>query len=389
MEAGLRETPRFHFLILDGRYPGYFANRFARTSGFLYFCKDMSTIERNKELKPYNTFGISARAAGFAEFRGKADLDAVFADRQWAGKPWMVLGGGSNVLLAGDYDGLILHPAAQGIAEAGHTGTDVLLRAEAGTEWDAFAAFCVERGWGGVENLSGIPGTVGAAPVQNIGAYGAEARDTIAEVEAYLVDSGEVRTFSNAECRFGYRESIFKHELKGRAIILSVTFRLSPNPVFNIGYGDLARAVEALGGVSLANIRRAVLAIRDSKLPDPEKWGNSGSFFKNPVVPEEKAETLKKSYPDLPVYPAGGGVKLAAGWLIDRAGLKGFRQGNAGVHEKQALVLVNYGGATGAEILALAARVIAAVEAKFGITLQTEVNIYLPHTNSPLPVALE
>ena len=336
----------------------------------------MSTIERNKELKPCNTFGVSARAAGFAAFRDKADLDAVFADPEWGERPWTVIGGGSNVLLTKDYDGLILHPAGQEITEVAHDEYTVTLRVQAGVEWDDFVRYCVERGLGGVENLSGIPGTAGAAPVQNIGAYGAEVADTIAEVGAYLPDSGEIHTFSNAECRFGYRESIFKYELKGRAIILSATFRLSLNPVFNIGYGDLEREVQALGGPSLENIRRAILSIRDEKLPDPKVLGNSGSFFKNPVVPQELAEALRVQYPDMPQYTASEGRKLAAGWLIDRAGLKGFRLGNAGVHEKQALVLVNYGEATGAEILAVAARVIAAVEAKFGITLQMEVNVW-------------
>ncbi len=296
----------------------------------------MTIIEPNKELLPYNTFGISARAAGFAEFGTKEDLDAVFADPAWRGRPWTVLGGGSNVLLRGDYDGLVLHPArpravSSAIAELTPAGArdddSVVVRAPAGTAWDDFVAHAVARGRGGVENLSGIPGTVGAAPVQNIGAYGAEAGDTILEVEAYLAETGEVRTFSNAECRFGYRESIFKHELKGRAIILSVTFALSRTPVFDIGYGDLAREVAALGGASLANIRRAVLAIRDTKLPDPQMLGNSGSFFKNPVVSAQKAEALRDIYPDLPTYPAAEGVKLAAGWLIDRAGLKGYRQG--------------------------------------------------------------
>lgn len=335
----------------------------------------MATIERDKELKPFNTFGISARAAGFAEFRDKSDLDRIFADRQWSGKPWYVVSGGSNVLLTGDYDGLILHPAARQVEEVGRDDASVTLRVEAGKDWDEFVAGCVESGFGGVENLSDIPGYVGACPVQNIGAYGAEAKDTIVGVEAYLTENGTVRTYTNAECRFGYRESIFKHELKGKAIILSVTFRLSLRPSFNLGYGDLLRETEALGGPSLSTVRQAVMAIRAAKLPDPKVLGNSGSFFKNPVVPAETAEALKAVYPELPVYPAAEGAKLAAGWLIDRAGLKGYRQGNAGVHEKQALVLVNYGGATGADILALADHVIGTVREKFGITLGMEVNV--------------
>jgi UDP-N-acetylmuramate dehydrogenase len=335
----------------------------------------MPTILRNKELKPLNTFGIAARAAGYTEFRDRDDLDAIFADPAWKGKPWTVIGGGSNILLGGDYDGLVLHPVADGVAETGRSEGTVTVRAGAGMEWDALVAWSVGRGYGGLENLSGIPGTVGASPVQNIGAYGAEVKDTLSAVEFYDAETGETLRFGNAECRFGYRESIFKQEWKGRAIVLAVEFRLALTPVFNIGYGDLAREVEALGGASLENIRDAVLAIRDAKLPDPKVLGNSGSFFKNPVVTEAQAEALRARYPDLPQYPAPGGVKLAAGWLIDRAGLKGCRQGAAGVHEKQALVLVNYGGASGADILALSDRVIDTVQRTFGVTIEREVNV--------------
>jgi UDP-N-acetylmuramate dehydrogenase len=335
----------------------------------------MIPVQYDKELKGLNTFGIAARAAGYAEFHTPEDLDAVFSDPQWKDRRWIVLGGGSNILPRGDYDGLILHPAAEGIREIGRGERTIRLRAEAGVEWDRLVALCVEQGYAGVENLSGIPGTVGAAPIQNIGAYGAEAKDTIAEVEAYLVETGEVRRFSNAECHFGYRDSIFKQAWKGRAIVIAVTFELSLNPQVCLGYGDLAAEVTALGGATLANVRRAVLAIRAAKLPDPAVLGNSGSFFKNPVVPKEQADALRASYPDLPTYPALDGVKLAAGWLIDRSGLKGYRQGRVGVDEKQALVLVNYGGASGDEVLALAHRVISTIEEKFGIRLEMEVNV--------------
>ena len=337
--------------------------------------ENMKDIQRDKELKELNTFGIPARVAGYAEFCNKCDLDSIFADPEWSGKSWYVLSGGSNILLTGNYDGLILHPAGDGIEETGRAAGSVTLRVQAGVDWDRFVSYCVEQGYGGIENLSDIPGYVGACPIQNIGAYGTEVKDTITEVEAYLVESGEVRCFTNAECRFGYRDSIFKQEWKGRAIVLSVTFRLSLRPQFNIGYGDLGREVEALGGPSLKNIRRAVMAIRAAKLPDPKVLGNSGSFFKNPVVSREKAEELKEIYPDMPAYPAPDGVKLAAGWLIDRAGLKGYRQGYVGVHEKQALVLVNYGGANGQDVLALADHVIRTIEEKFGIRLGMEVNV--------------
>lgn len=336
----------------------------------------MTPIRLDKELQPLNTFGIAARAAGYAEFRGKADLDTLFADPAWKNRPWRVLGGGSNVLPTRDYDGLILHPIGREIIEIQRDNDSVILRADAGRVWDDFVEYGVEKGYGGVENLSDIPGQVGAAPVQNIGAYGAEVGNTIVEVEAYLPENGEIRLFSREACRFGYRDSIFKREWRGRAIVLAVTFELSLNPSFQIGYGDLAREVEALGGTSLRNIRQAVRAIRTTKLPDPAVLGNSGSFFKNPVVSPEKAEALRAAYPEMALYPAPDGVKLAAGWLIDRAGLKGFRMGKAGVHERQALVLVNYGGATGAEILALADHVIGTVEQKFGVRLEMEVNVW-------------
>lgn len=336
----------------------------------------MTVIQTDKSLRPLNTFGLAARAAGYAEFEGRADLDVLFADPAWKDSPWRVLGGGSNVLPTGDYDGLVLHPVGRKITEIRRTGDTVLLQAEAGVVWDDFVAHCVEQGFGGVENLSDIPGQVGASPVQNIGAYGVEVKDTIVGVEAYLPESGEIRRFTREECRFGYRDSIFKREWRGRAIVLSVTFEVSLNPDFQIGYGDLAREVEALGGASLQNIRRAVRAIRAAKLPDPAVLGNAGSFFKNPVVPTETAEALRAEYPDMPAYPAPDGVKLAAGWLVDRAGLKGFRDGAAGVHDRQALVLVNYGGATGREILALADRVIRTVERRFGVRLEMEVNVW-------------
>lgn len=357
-------------------YGNKFLNRMIKKV-YLWVLKQwlMVTFIRDKELKPLNTFGISATAAGYVEFRNKEDLDTIFADPQWKGKPWAVISGGSNILLQKDFEGLVIHPVADGIEECGRDANSVTLRVQAGRDWDTFVAYCVKKGLGGIENLSDIPGFVGACPIQNIGAYGVEVKDTISEVEAYLVETGEVKTFSNEACRFGYRDSIFKREWKGRAVVLSVSFRLSLHPEFKLGYGDLSRETEALGGATLANVRKAVIAIRKSKLPDPKLLGNSGSFFKNPVVPSEAAEKLKEAYHDMPVYPAIGGVKLAAGWLIDRAGLKGYREGDAGVHEKQALVLVNYGNATGKEILALADRVIRTVQEKFGVSVEMEVNV--------------
>ena len=335
----------------------------------------MYTIEENKPLLGLNSFRIAATARRFVGFSGEDDLRAFFSDFP-AGERWVVLGGGNNVLLTGDYDGTMLHPLCREITVEKCEGDTVLVRAGAGTEWDDFVAWTVERGLGGVENLSSIPGYAGAAPVQNIGAYGVEAKDTVESVECYLTDEKRVVSLSAEACRFGYRDSIFKHALRGRAVILSVLFRLSSRPRFMLRYGDVADRVRESGGESLENIRRAVISIRREKLPDPAVLGNAGSFFKNPVVSCETAERLSGEYPDMPRYDAGGGrSKLAAGWLIDRCGWKGRRQGCVGVHEKQALVLVNYGGATGRDVLALADDIRSDVRERFGVSIDMEVNL--------------
>lgn len=330
----------------------------------------------NLSLRERNSFHVEQQAKRLVEFDSEADLREIFA----AGVPvrWMVLSGGNNILFTQDYDGLLLTPVAREITLLKEEGDAVWVRAEAGLEWDDLVAWTVEHDLWGLENLSLIPGKVGAAPVQNIGAYGSEAKDCLVEVACYLPEEGEVRTFTARECRFGYRESIFKQELKGRAIILHVTFRLSRIARPNIGYGDVQREVEARGGATLKNIREAICAIRRSKLPDTAVLGNAGSFFKNPVVAKSKAEALKSKYPEMPTYPSAEGperVKLAAGWLIDRAGLKGWREGRVGVHERQALVLVNHGGATGDEVIALARKVQQQVKTIFGVEIDTEVNI--------------
>ena len=250
------------------------------------------------------------------------------------------------------------------------------MRADAGVEWDDLVEWAVGRGLWGIENLSLIPGKAGAAPVQNIGAYGCEAKDAIRRVEMYCVETGAMLTLDAAHCGFGYRESVFKHDLKGRVIITAVEIALTHTPRPRLGYGDVEREVEARGGATLRNIREAICAIRRAKLPDPAVLGNAGSFFKNPVVGAAAAERLLAEYPDMPHYPAPEGrVKLAAGWLIDRAGMKGSRKGAVGVHERQALVLVNHGGATGGEVIAFAHEVQEQVREKFGIEIDTEVNI--------------
>ncbi len=333
----------------------------------------------NISLRNRNSFHVEQQAERLVEFTSEADLREIFA----AGLPerWMVLSGGNNILFTQDYRGLLLTPVADRIEILSEEGDRVRVRVEAGLEWDDLVAWAVENELWGLENLSLIPGKVGAAPVQNIGAYGSEAKDCLLEVECFLPGEGEggvVRTFSREECRFGYRESIFKQELKGRAIILAVTFALSRTAQPNIGYGDVAREVEARGGATLKNIREAICSIRRSKLPDTAVLGNAGSFFKNPVVDLRKSEELKSTYPEMPTYPSAEGperVKLAAGWLIDRAGLKGYREGKVGVHDRQALVLVNHGGATGSEVISLARKVQQQVLEKFGVEIDTEVNI--------------
>ena len=325
-------------------------------------------------LRDRNSFGVEQRAAHLVEFETPDDLREIFA----RGIPprWMVLSGGNNVLFTEDYDGLLLTPVARQITILEERGETIRVRAEAGVEWDDLVEWAVERGLWGVENLSLIPGKAGAAPVQNIGAYGCEAADTIRRVEMFCVETATILTLDAAHCGFGYRESVFKHALKGRVVITAVELELSRTPRPRLGYGDVEREVEARGGATLRNIREAVCAIRRSKLPDPAVLGNAGSFFKNPVVEAPVAEALLAEYPDMPHYPAPEGrVKLAAGWLIDRAGMKGHREGNVGVHERQALVLVNYGGATGGEVIAFAHRVRQRVRERFGIEIDTEVNI--------------
>ena len=325
-------------------------------------------------LRGRNSFGVDQRAARLVEFETAEDLRTFFA----AGIPgrWTVLAGGNNILFTEDYDGVLLTPVARQIALLSDDGDEVSLRVEAGVEWDDLVEWAVERGLWGIENLSLIPGKAGSAPVQNIGAYGCEAKDAIRRVEMYCVKTGNLLTLDAAHCGFGYRESVFKHDLKGRVIITAIEIRLSHTPRPKLGYGDVEREVEARGGATLRNIREAICSIRRAKLPDPAVLGNAGSFFKNPVVGAAAAEHLLAEYPDMPHYPAPEGrVKLAAGWLIDRAGMKGRRKGAVGVHERQALVLVNHGGATGGEVIAFARTVQAKVREKFGIEIDTEVNI--------------
>jgi UDP-N-acetylmuramate dehydrogenase len=288
-----------------------------------------------------------------------------------------VLSGGNNILFTKDVDPLLITPCDDRIEIIEENNTTVRVKVGAGVEWDDLVAWSVERGLWGIENLSLIPGKAGAAPVQNIGAYGVEAKDAIRSVDMYFVEGGNFVTLAAEHCDFGYRESVFKHSLKGRVVITAIEIELSKEPNPRLGYGDVIREVEARGGATLANIRDAICSIRRSKLPDTAVLGNAGSFFKNPIVEREVAERLLSEYPDMPHYPAQeeGKVKLAAGWLIDKSGLKGYKEGNVGVHERQALVLVNLGGATGGEVITFAHKVMAKVYDKFGIEIAPEVNI--------------
>ncbi|AVG16574.1 UDP-N-acetylenolpyruvoylglucosamine reductase [Chromobacterium vaccinii] len=328
------------------------------------------------DLRPHNTFGMAVRADHFCQLDDAADLPALLAHPLYRQGPVLWLGGGSNLLLTSDYPGLVIKVALAGIRLLGEDGDDVIVEAAAGENWHGFVQYALAQGWFGLENLSLIPGTVGASPVQNIGAYGVEVKDRVLEVVCARLDrNGETLTLSNAECRFGYRDSVFKREAAGRLLVTAVRFRLSRRADLRTGYGDIQKQLQADGvdQPTPLDVSRAVVAIRQSKLPDPAVLGNAGSFFKNPVVDAGQAAVLLERHPQLPNYPAADGrVKLAAGWLIDQCGLKGYRDGDAGVHDKQALVLVNHGQATGAQMHALARKVQDSVSEKFGVALEPE-----------------
>lgn len=334
-------------------------------------------IEHNISLKPYNTFGIDVTAKSFGRFGSFDELKDLLRNRDKE-TPLFILGGGSNILLTKDLPFFVLKNEISGIEIVNETETHVVVKVGSGVEWHSFVRYTVEKGWGGIENMSLIPGSVGASPMQNIGAYGAEIKDTFVSLEALHIDSLDVHTFNREQCQFGYRESVFKRALKGRYVIISVSYQLSKNPVINTTYGAIQSEIEVMGvsEITVDTVSQAVMNIRMSKLPDPKVLGNAGSFFKNPVVPKEVLEQIAVTYPEVPHYPQENGEeKLAAGWLIEKAGWKGKRTGNCGVHEKQALVLVNYGGSTGREIYDLSTSIIEDIRAKFGVTLEREVNI--------------
>ncbi len=340
----------------------------------------MLTVQRGVSLRAYNTFGLDVRANYFADLLTEADLDTLFNLDQFKTLPLLLLGGGSNVLLTQDFPGLVIRVGLGGIGVVEQNEQHMYVRAGAGVNWHELVRYCVENDFAGMENLSLIPGTTGAAPIQNIGAYGVEVEQIFDSLEAVHLKTGQKKRFSHADCQFGYRHSVFKDQLKGQYLITSVTFRLLKTPVFQTHYGAIGETLTQMGigpdTLSILAISNAVIRIRQSKLPDPAQIGNAGSFFKNPEIPTEQFEKIKRTYPALPGYPLGSDrVKVPAGWLIEQAGWKGYRHGDAGVHAKQALVLVNYGHATGAELLALARQVQESVKAKFGIDITPEVNI--------------
>ncbi len=334
-------------------------------------------IESNKSLLPYNTFRIDVMAKYFVEVTSHEDLLSLIETDEFKSNEKFVLGGGSNLLLTKDFEGIVIRLGIKGIAVE-EKGDDIFVKAGAAEVWNDFVQFNVNKGYAGVENLSLIPGTVGACPIQNIGAYGVEVKDTIVEVEAFHLASASIQKFTNAECKFAYRESIFKNECKGEYIIVSVTFKLSKIPSLKLHYGAIEEELNKRGitNPSLRNVADVVSEIRVSKLPDPSTIGNSGSFFKNPIIEKSQFDELISKHPTIVNFPASDGrVKLAAGWLIEQCGWKGKQIGHVGTWKNQALVIVNHGDATGKEIYDFSALIIQSVFERFGVSLEREVNI--------------
>jgi UDP-N-acetylmuramate dehydrogenase len=332
-------------------------------------------IEQNYSLLKHNTFGLDVKTRYFAEYETETDLQKLLNDEFFFSQSFWHIGQGSNLLFLGDFDGIIVHSAIRGIEKIKEDDRSVWLKVGAGNDWDSLVAHCVENGWGGLENLSLIPGEAGASAVQNIGAYGAEVSERIEEVHAYSLETGEKLIFSNAECDYSYRNSFFKKlENRGKYYIVHVVYKLSKQPEYRLDYGNIR---EYLSGkpVTLQAVREAVIAIRKSKLPDPKEIGNAGSFFMNPYISMNRFRQLKKLYPDIPHYPVDEEkLKIPAAWLIEQCGMKGKTVGGAAVHEKHALIIINQNRATGQEIASLAEEICKAVKEKFDIELQPEVN---------------
>lgn len=335
-------------------------------------------VQENVSLKQYNTFGIEVAARWFSSFNSQEELQELLELQQQKSTNRLILGGGSNMLLTKDVDGIVMKNEVKGIEIVKEDSEFVYLRSGAGENWHQLVQYTVQQSWGGLENLSLIPGNVGASPMQNIGAYGVEIKEVMHELEAWHIADQQLIKFSNTNCEFGYRESVFKRKHKNEFVILNVTYKLRKQPVFHISYGAIQQELEKMGvkDLSVKAISDAVIQIRSSKLPDPKVTGNAGSFFKNPSVTEQLFQQLKEEFPGIVAYPnADGTFKLAAGWLIEQCGWKGYRKGDAGCHAKQALVLVNYGHAAGSDIVELSREITESVEKKFRVTLETEVNI--------------
>lgn len=334
-------------------------------------------VLQDVSLRPHNTFGLEALARHWITITSPEQLQELLRDAAYQSVPKLALGGGSNVLFTQDFEGLLIKIAISGIAVVKEDDKHVWVKAGAGVGWHDLVMHCIEQGYGGIENMSLIPGTMGAAPMQNIGAYGVEIKDVFSSLEAVEIATGDRRIFEQVDCQFGYRSSVFKHELKGQYIITSVTLRLQKQPVVNTSYGAISDILlqKGIHAPTIRDVSEAVIDIRRSKLPDPQQIGNAGSFFKNPVIPRAQYETLLTDYPNMPGYPAEQVVKVPAGWLIEQCGWKGKRLGNIGVHDQQALVLVHFGGGRGEALMALAQDIKASVLQKFGIIIEPEVNM--------------
>ena len=337
----------------------------------------MNIIE-NYPLLKLNTFGVDVKAKYFTSINTINELIELTKTNVFKDLELLILGGGSNILFTKDFDGLVILNNIKGKEIIDQNQQSIFLKIGAGENWHELVMYCVDNGWGGIENLSLIPGNTGTAPMQNIGAYGVEIKETFIELEALEISSGKIVKFNNSDCEFGYRESVFKNKMKNQYIILNITLELKKNPVLNINYGDVKAILESqnIKNPAIKEVSNAIISIRQSKLPDPKKIGNSGSFFKNPIVSLNQLQLIKKKYSNVVNYEINENeFKIAAGWLIERAGWKGKKFNNYGVHEKQALVLVNYGLANGMEIFELSEKIILDIKDKFGITLEREVNI--------------
>jgi UDP-N-acetylmuramate dehydrogenase len=342
-------------------------------------------IHYNFSLQPYNTFGIDVKAKAFAVFSSLDELTEIlaYATRHLpTGAQRLILGGGSNILFTKNFDGIVLKNEWKGIELLKEDDEFYYVKAFAGEVWHEFVLHCIRHHYAGIENLSLIPGTVGASPMQNIGAYGIEIKDVLHELEAYHFQDKTIRTFNKQECEFGYRESVFKKKYKDQFVIISVTYQLRKNPQYHLSYGAIEKELEQMKikNLSIRHVSEAVMNIRSRKLPNPATMGNAGSFFKNPVIEQTQFSSLQKKYPDMPFYQLssveGGGVKIPAAWLMEQCGWKGYKKNNVGCSPLQPLVLVNYGKATGNEIFHLSEEIIQSIKIKFGIELQREVNVF-------------